>query len=41
VNPLMPIAGFGDMYSANPIEVTVGGANVFVVPVSRYERLGA
>ena len=41
VNPLMPIAGAGDMYAGNPVEVTVGGANVFVVPVSRYERLGA
>lgn len=41
VNPLMPIAGAGEMYTANPVEVTVGGANIFVVPVSRYERLGA
>jgi uncharacterized protein YaaQ len=40
VNPLMPIAGAGDVYAGNPLEVTVGGANVFVVPVSRYERLG-
>jgi uncharacterized protein YaaQ len=40
VNPLMPIAGAGEMYAANPVEVTVGGANVFVVSVSRYERLG-
>lgn len=40
VNPLMPIAGAGDAYSGNPLEVTVGGANVFVVPVTRYERLG-
>jgi uncharacterized protein YaaQ len=41
VNPLMPIAGVGEMYTAHPVEVTVGGANIFVVPVSRYERLGA
>ena len=40
VNPLMPIAGVGEMYTASPVEVTVGGANIFVVPVSRYERLG-
>ena len=41
VNPLMPIAGSGEMYAGNPLEVTVGGANIFIVPVSRYERLGA
>lgn len=41
VNPLMPIASVGEMYTANPVEVTVGGANIFVVHVSRYERLGA
>jgi len=40
VNPLMPIAGVGEMYAGGPVEVTVGGANIFVVPVSRYERLG-
>lgn len=40
VNPLMPIAGVGEMYTASPVEVTVGGANIFVVPVSRYVRLG-
>jgi uncharacterized protein YaaQ len=40
VNPLMPVAGAGEMYATSPVEVTVGGANVFVVSVSRYERLG-
>ncbi len=39
VNPLMPIAGAGEIYNAQPVEVTVGGANIFVVPISRYERL--
>lgn len=41
VNPLMPIAASGELYTASPVEVTVGGANIFVVSVSRYERLGA
>lgn len=40
VNPLMPIADMGEFYSANPVEVLVGGATMFVVSVSRYERLG-
>lgn len=40
VNPLMPIADAGEYYSASPLEVLVGGATLFVVPVSRYERLG-
>lgn len=39
VNPLLPIVESGDFYVPNPIEVEVGGANVFVVPVERYERL--
>jgi uncharacterized protein YaaQ len=40
VNPLMPIADMGEFYSANPVEVLVGGATMFVVSVSRYERIG-
>lgn len=40
VNPLMPIADVGEFYSASPVEVLIGGATMFVVPVSRYERLG-
>ena len=39
VNPLLPIVESGEFYVPNPIEVEVGGANVFVVPVERYERL--
>jgi len=39
VNPLLPIVESGDFYVPNPIEVQVGGANVFVLPVERYERL--
>ena len=40
VNPLMPIADVGEFYSASPVEVLIGGATLFVVSVSRYERLG-
>lgn len=40
VNPLMPVADVGDYYSASPVEVLVGGATMFVLSVSRYERLG-
>ncbi len=39
VNPLLPIVESGEFYVPNPIEVQVGGANVFVIPVERYERL--
>jgi len=40
VNPLMPIVEPGEFYVPNPVEVLVGGATMFVVPVERYERLG-
>jgi uncharacterized protein YaaQ len=39
VNPLMPIMEPGEFYMSNPVEVMVGGATVFVVNVSRYERI--
>lgn len=39
VNPLMPISEPGEFYVANPIEVEVGGATVFVLNVQRYERI--
>ncbi|HEU0164555.1 MAG TPA: cyclic-di-AMP receptor [Thermomicrobiales bacterium] len=40
VNPLMPIIEPGEFYVPSPVEVLVGGATIFVVPVERYERLG-
>ncbi len=40
VNPLMPIIEPGEYFIPSPIEVLVGGATVFVVPIERYERLG-
>jgi len=39
VNPLLPIMEPGEFYMPNPVEVQVGGATVFVLPVVRYERI--
>lgn len=39
VNPLLPILESGEFFVPQPIEVEVGGANVFVVPVERFERI--
>ena len=37
---MMPGASYGtSTYSAIPVEVTVGGATVFVLNIERYERL--
>lgn len=40
VNPLMPLADFGEIYAGSPVEVTVGGATLFVLNVRRFARLG-
>lgn len=40
VNPLMPIVDAGEYFSHSPVEVLIGGATLFVLPVSRHERLG-
>lgn len=39
VNPLMPIMEPGEFYMPSPVEVQIGGATVFVLPVVRYERM--
>lgn len=39
VNPLLPIMEPGEFYMPSPVEVQVGGATVFVLPVLRYERI--
>ena len=39
VNPMPPIMEPGEFFMPYPIEVEVGGATVFVVPVERFERL--
>ena len=39
VNPMPPIMEPGEFFMPYPIEVEVGGATVFVVPVERFERI--
>jgi uncharacterized protein YaaQ len=39
VNPMPPIMEPGEFFMPYPLEVEVGGATVFVLPVERYERL--
>ena len=39
VNPMPPIMEPGEFFMPYPLEVEVGGATVFVMPVDRYERL--
>jgi uncharacterized protein YaaQ len=39
VNPMPPIMEPGEFYMPYPVEVEVGGAIVFVLPVERFERL--
>lgn len=38
VSPLSSLAGPADSYVPYPVEVTVGGATVFVLPVERFEK---
>ncbi|MFX3634166.1 MAG: cyclic-di-AMP receptor [Candidatus Pristimantibacillus sp.] len=38
VTPVSPIGGSTDSYIPFPVEVQVGGAAVFVVPVERFEH---
>jgi uncharacterized protein YaaQ len=39
VNPMPPILEPGEFFLPYPLEVVVGGATVFVLPVERFERL--
>jgi uncharacterized protein YaaQ len=39
VNPMPPIMEPGEFFMPYPLEVEVGGATVFIVPVDRFERL--
>jgi uncharacterized protein YaaQ len=39
VNPLPPIMEPGEFFMPYPVEVEMGGATVFVVPVERFERI--
>lgn len=39
MNPMMPVAEPADFLTAFPVEVQVGGATVFVVPVDSFEKI--
>jgi uncharacterized protein YaaQ len=39
LTPVMPVAEPGDFMTAYPVEVQVGGATVFVVPVDSFEKI--
>ena len=39
ISPMPPIMEPGEFYMPYPVEVEVGGATVFVLPVERFERL--
>ncbi|MBI5649098.1 MAG: cyclic-di-AMP receptor [Chloroflexi bacterium] len=38
VNPMPPVMEPGELYLAQPVEVQVGGATVFVLAVERFEK---
>ena len=38
VNPMPPVMEPGELYLAQPVEVQVGGATVFVLNVDRFEK---
>lgn len=39
VNPMPPVMEPGEFFMPYPLEVEMGGATVFVLPVERFERL--
>jgi uncharacterized protein YaaQ len=39
LTPVPPLAEPGEMFLAYPVEVQVGGATVFVVPVDSFEKI--
>lgn len=39
VNPMPPVMEPGEFFMPYPLEVEVGGATVFVLPVERHERI--
>lgn len=38
INPLPPVMEPGELFLAQPVEVQVGGATVFVLDVERFEK---
>ena len=39
INPMPPLMEPGEFYMPYPVEVTFGGATVFVIDVARHEKL--
>ena len=39
VSPMLPIMEPGEFFMPYPLEVEVGGAVVFVLPIDRFERI--
>ena len=39
LTPVPPLADPGEFFLAYPVEVEVGGATVFVVPVDKFEKI--
>jgi uncharacterized protein YaaQ len=39
LTPMPPMVEAGEMFMPYPVEVQVGGATVFVLPVERFEKL--
>lgn len=39
LTPIPPVGEGGDVFTPFPVEISVGGATVFVVPVDRFERI--
>jgi len=39
MNPMPPLVEPGDFFVPYPVEVQVGGATVFMMPVERFEKL--
>jgi uncharacterized protein YaaQ len=39
LTPMPPLAEPGEFFMAYPVEVQVGGATVFVVPVDSFEKI--
>ncbi len=38
VNPMPPVMEPGELYLAQPVEVQVGGATIFVMNIERFEK---
>jgi uncharacterized protein YaaQ len=40
IEPLRPLAGRAEFWIPGPAEQGAGGASIFVLPISRFERIG-